>query len=122
MLTPIIYEGDKLITPQDKDMEKFGVKPFKKFDVFKQEYPFEIPEPIKPMREEESVTVKPPLSLTEGLRQESPEIKFVPKGLKSYSLEEIKPQQVPEVSLGAQDKNVEPQIIPKSFRPYNEMR
>lgn len=122
LLTPIIYEGDKLITPQDKDAEKFGVKPFKKFDVFKQEYPFEIPEPIKPRREEEAIVVLPPLSASESPIQEVPEIKFVPKGLKSYSLEEIKLQEVPEVLVDAQDKNKEPQIIPKSFRPYNEMR
>ena len=135
LLTPIIYEGDKLITPQDKDMEKFGVKPFKKFDVFKQEYPFEIPEPIKPMRndtsgnlekengkeaQERNLRLELPLSSGEAL-QDSTEKKFVPKGLKSYSLEEINPQQVPDVSIGAQEKKEAPQIIPKSFRPYNEM-
>jgi general secretion pathway protein D len=38
-LTPYIFEGDKLITPKEKDLENFGIKPVKKFDVFKEELP-----------------------------------------------------------------------------------
>jgi type II secretory pathway component GspD/PulD (secretin) len=37
MLTPIIFEGDTLVTTKDAD--KFNVKPPKKFDVFKPETP-----------------------------------------------------------------------------------
>jgi hypothetical protein len=37
MITPIILEGDKLITPKDKENELFGPKPVKKFDVFRPE-------------------------------------------------------------------------------------
>jgi len=41
MLTPIILEGDKLVTPKDKESELFGLKKFKKFDVFREEVPSE---------------------------------------------------------------------------------
>lgn len=37
MLTPIIYEGNRLVTP--KDANKFEVKPVKKFDVFRPQAP-----------------------------------------------------------------------------------
>lgn len=37
LLTPIIVEGDRLITAKDRESELYDVKPFKKFDVFIEE-------------------------------------------------------------------------------------
>ena len=37
MLTPIIIEGDKLITPKDKEKELFDIKAPKEFDIFRPE-------------------------------------------------------------------------------------
>ncbi|MCM8801375.1 MAG: hypothetical protein NC912_05155, partial [Candidatus Omnitrophica bacterium] len=41
LLTPIITEGDMLITPKDKEDQLFGIKPKKRFDVFRQGLPSE---------------------------------------------------------------------------------
>jgi type II secretory pathway component GspD/PulD (secretin) len=41
MITPIIFEGDTLVTAKDKESELFGLKKFKKFDVFREEVPSE---------------------------------------------------------------------------------
>lgn len=42
-LTPYIYEGDKLVTPKERELENFGIKPMKKFDVFREEEPSQGP-------------------------------------------------------------------------------
>lgn len=47
MLTPIIFEGDKFISP--KETEKFKIKPPKKFDVFRPEQPFTSQVPGMPL-------------------------------------------------------------------------
>jgi type II secretory pathway component GspD/PulD (secretin) len=43
ILTPYIVEGDRLITGKDRESELFGIKPMKKFDVFKEEIPESVP-------------------------------------------------------------------------------
>ena len=139
MLTPIIYDGDKLITPQDKDSEKFGVKEFKKFDVFKKEYPIEIPEPIKPMRQDASSDNQPEESPEEGkedggLNQavtikendgEAASGHLVPKGLKVYGLDEVKVDHISsEALVAAQDTNdaIPQDLSLKGFRAYSDPR
>lgn len=62
MLTPIIFEGDVLVTPKEAD--KFKVKPSKKFDVFRPEIP--------PTEQAPGVFV--PISED-----------FTPKGVRSYN-------------------------------------
>jgi type II secretory pathway component GspD/PulD (secretin) len=37
LLTPYIYDGDTLITPNQRDRESHGIKKAKKFDIFKQD-------------------------------------------------------------------------------------
>ncbi|HAH20721.1 MAG: hypothetical protein A2Y00_07470 [Omnitrophica WOR_2 bacterium GWF2_43_52] len=139
LLTPIIYDGDKLITPQDKDSEKFGVKEFKKFDVFKKEYPIEIPEPIKPMRQDASSDNQPEESPEEGkedggLNQavtikendgEAASGHLVPKGLKVYGLDEVKVDHISsEALVAAQDTNdaIPQDLSLKGFRAYSDPR
>ena len=63
MLTPIIFEGDTLITAKDKEDELHGIKELKKFNVFREET--STSEPVKPGSIDKD--------------------KLVPKGFKSYS-------------------------------------
>ena len=63
MLTPIIFEGDSLVTPKDKEEQLHGVKDLKEFNVFKEEH--STGQSIKPATLEED--------------------KLIPKSFKSYS-------------------------------------
>lgn len=104
MLTPIIFEGDKLVTVKDKEMEQFGVKSAKRFDVFK---PEDTPEEAQKSNE-----------LLKGT--------FIPKGFKPYDLiENVVPQMLPQppsravapVAISVSEK--EDLISLKGFRTYN---
>ena len=68
LLTPVIFEGDRLITAQDKENELFGVKKLKKFDAYKDEFPRE---------DAGSLSLE-----TAGKKS------LLPKGLRTYELEE----------------------------------
>ena len=97
MLTPIICEGDKLVTPKDKENEQFGIKPTKKFDVFRQQIP---PEYVPFVS-----------SLIKG--------DFIPKGFKPYSgdfKEEISPGPMFKSPVSVNEK--EELFIPKGCRTY----
>lgn len=100
MLTPIIFEGDKLVTT--KDANKLPVKPAKKFDVFRPESPVEQP----------ATGVPPalPAAIQGG---------FVSKGSKSYDTlilkqeayaQEPKQRIVPPLKEG---------LTSKGFKAYN---
>jgi len=97
MITPIIFEGDTLVTAKDKESELFGLKKFKKFDVFKEEVPSEE-------------------------ARESPlfdEKEFPTKGFRAYDIKEEIPEQ--EVRGGAQipapvEKKERPLL--KGFKSY----
>jgi type II secretory pathway component GspD/PulD (secretin) len=62
LLTPYIFEGDKLITPKDRDKELFGFKEAKKFDVFRKD----------------SSTEKSASSM------QKEDLLIIPKGMKNY--------------------------------------
>jgi len=95
MLTPVIFEGDKFISP--KEEEKFKVKPAKSFDVFKPEVPAEKSQGVfVPIRGEEarSKGLKPyeATGARSEIQVEQPpgvfvplEEKFISKGLKSFN-------------------------------------
>ncbi|MDD4939662.1 MAG: secretin N-terminal domain-containing protein [Candidatus Omnitrophica bacterium] len=80
MLTPVIFEGDRMVTAKDNENEKFGVKALKKFDVFKEEAaPAEITEAL--LKEE-----MPPAPLVEPVGPiENKDNLFMPKGLRPYN-------------------------------------
>jgi type II secretory pathway component GspD/PulD (secretin) len=65
MITPIIFEGDTLVTPDDKEEELHGIKELKKFNVFREE--ISTGDPPKPSSVDKD--------------------KLSPKGFKSYSPE-----------------------------------
>lgn len=101
VLTPIIFEGDRLITPKDKDNEQFGIKPRKKFDVFGEDAPKE-----ESLKEESSKVV------------ENAKGSFILKGFKSYSIiEDIPKAQMPIIPVPVKEK--EGFSMPKGFRSYN---
>ncbi|MBN1912836.1 MAG: hypothetical protein JW788_00390 [Candidatus Omnitrophica bacterium] len=96
MLTPVICEGDKFITVKDKENERFGVKPAKKFDVFKPEMPEEFVPEVSSMEMDD----------------------FIHKGLKPYSKgfgEEAAPEPITKPSGGYKEKI----LVPKGFKGYN---
>jgi type II secretory pathway component GspD/PulD (secretin) len=102
MLTPIIFEGDTLVTPKGKEDQVFGVKPKKKFDVFRQE----VPQNKEPQAEEVEAT-------------EQGEA-FSSKGFKNYDLREetLPPETVlPSGAVADVSKQVH---TPKDFRSYSE--
>jgi type II secretory pathway component GspD/PulD (secretin) len=109
ILTPIIFEGDKLVTAKDKEMELFGVKPLKKFDVFKEEsFSAEVPKADESLK---NAVTGEPLKGT-----------FVPKGFKPYDLkEDIVPLAVPKtmIPISSPVKEKEDLITLKGFRAYN---
>jgi len=93
MLTPIIYEGDRLVTAKDKENELYGAKPVKKFDVFRQEKSLEnIPE-------------------TENTQGDNLQY----KGFKATDLD-ISPVTIPEALAPIQYKKEAP--VPKGFKGY----
>ncbi len=104
MLTPVIFEGDKLVTVKDKEMEQFGIKAAKRFDVFKQE---------------DSSQEQPKSNeLLKGT--------FTPKGFKPYDLiGNVVPQPLSQpparavvpVAISVSEK--EDLISLKGFRAYN---
>ncbi|MEM7817026.1 MAG: secretin N-terminal domain-containing protein [Candidatus Aenigmatarchaeota archaeon] len=99
MLTPIIFEGDKFITP--KEVDKFQAKPSKKFDVFSS----------TPPKEE---FVDKPLSLP---------IEFKNKEFKSYDTGEILIRKE-EKKLEKEEKIKEETIKEfknKGFKPYESL-
>jgi type II secretory pathway component GspD/PulD (secretin) len=102
MLTPIIFEGDKFITPKDK--EKFDIKPTKSFDVFKPEVPSKESYPI--MKD-----LKPqiPLSRKEDYK-EGFDIKLVSKGFKTYDIID---------RVDKKEPSKETVLDIKGFRPYD---
>ncbi len=101
ILTPIIFEGDRLITPKDNNKEQFGVKPRKKFDVFGEGAPKE--ESFK----EESFKV-----------EEKANNAVILKGTKPYGIiESIPKEQMPIIPVPVKEK--EGLSMPKGFRSYN---
>ena len=68
LLTPVIFEGDRLVTAQDKENELFGVKKLKKFDAYKDAFPVE---------DAQTLNLE-----TAGKKS------LLPKGLRTYELEE----------------------------------
>ncbi len=97
ILTPIIFEGDKLVTPKDKEMEQYGIKEPIKFDVFKE----------GPMDQKNLETPK--------ITNDS----FILKGFKAYNIvdDEVTKQQITPVPVLLKEKDG--LSIPKGFRPYN---
>ena len=94
MLTPIIFEGDRLIIPKDEENERFGTKPIKKFDVFRQE---------KPMQQD--------VLESEGAKDGV--LKY--KGFKQNELD-MAPGYIPEALVPMQYKTDVP--VPKGFKGY----
>ena len=89
MLTPVIFEGDKLVSTKDREMERFGVKPFKKFDVFREEPTSK--EGLSPVFKEppENKEAATTAIETKAVRENSEEIqpsKFYPKNFKEYAI------------------------------------
>jgi type II secretory pathway component GspD/PulD (secretin) len=137
-LTPYIFEGDKLITPKEKDLENFGIKPMKKFEVFKEEegpvqkgprvapFPGDLftPKIIKPY---------PGVSLDEKSDQEEPRLtkadlaekkeKLVYKGPKTEEIGTLVPEDLAISSTGeTQFLEKKPDLYtpqPKGYRAYN---
>jgi general secretion pathway protein D len=136
-LTPYIFEGDKLITPKERDLENFGIKPMKQFDVFREEQPGKklpgsapfpgdlfTPKIIKPFPgvslDEEPDQQQ---SLTKADSEEKKD-KLVYKGIKTEGIGGLTQE---DLSMGAQHK--EPQFFenkpelynpqPKGYRAYN---
>lgn len=92
LMTPVIFEGDRLVTAQDKENELFGVKKLKVFDAYKDEFP-----------QDDAGT----FSLeTAGKKS------LLPKGLRSYELEE-ELATVPQGQAGADTR-----LIPKGPKAY----
>ena len=103
LLTPVIFEGDRLVTAQDKENELFGVKKLKKFDAYKDEFPVEdagtlnletagkkslLPKGLRTYELEEELAGASPAQA--GL-----DTRLSPKGLKAYTPlypEEIMPE------------------------------
>ena len=95
MLTPVIFEGDKLVSTKDREMEKFGVKPFKKFDVFREEPTSkEGLSPVfkEPPENKQNISGQPARGApekTKAVREDSEKIqssKFYPKNFKEYAI------------------------------------
>ena len=129
-LTPYIFEGDKLITPKEKDLENFGIKPVKKFDVFREEEPNQrllgtapfpgdlfTPKIIKPysgvsLEEEQSAVIKSDL--------EEKKDKLVSKGVKIGELSSLAQEEL-SVGIPKETRFFEnkPEPQPKGYRAYN---
>jgi hypothetical protein len=124
LITPIIFEGDKLVTPKEHEDEMHGVKPLKKFDVFREETQRD--EIFVPL--EEDFTHKEFKAYPGPGKKEDSKTKALPvkedvisKGLKSYA-DEIKLEQqiaVPEALSIKEDKLIFVPKEPKSFKSYN---
>jgi len=93
MLMPIIYEGDKFISP--KEIDKFPVKEKRSFDVFREEIPIEARSGTIPLSEQDDFSLKGVKGYSENMAAELPTEQvsqvFIPlneginaKGLKSY--------------------------------------
>ena len=136
MLTPVIFEGDKMVSTKDREMERFGVKPFKKFDVFREEPIYK--EGLSPVFKEppENKEAATAVTETKAVREDSEKIqpspdkagipalgreKFYPKNFKEYAIIDS-PQGYTEFSKVSrvpvsEDKKEE--VLPKGFRGYN---
>jgi len=95
LLTPVIFEGDRLITAQDKENELFGVKKLKKFDAYKDEFPRE---------DAGSLSLE-----TAGKKS------LLPKGLRTYELEE---ELFSSSEPSAGDSSVDTRLSPKGLKAY----
>ncbi len=95
LLTPVIFEGDRLITAQDKENELFGVKKLKKFDAYKDEFPRE---------DAGSLSLE-----TAGKKS------LLPKGLRTYELEE---ELFSSSESSAGDSSVDTRLSPKGLKAY----
>lgn len=92
LMTPVIFEGDRLVTAQDKENELFGVKKLKKFDAYKDEFPQE---------DAETLSLE-----TAGKKS------LLPKGLRPYELEE----ELAEPSRG--QSGADTRLSPKGLKAY----
>lgn len=93
LLTPIIFEGDRLISAKDKENELYGVKPIKKFDVFRQEKPLQ--------------------DIPEAENTQGDILQY--KGFKAADLD-VSPVTIPEALIPIQYKKEAP--VPKGFKGY----
>jgi type II secretory pathway component GspD/PulD (secretin) len=124
LLTPIIFEGDKLITAKDKEDEMFGAKPVKKFDVFKEEIQRdEIFVPLEDDFTHKELKAYPGSSGEKDSKTKTMPIKeeLTLKGLRSYT-EKINPQQqvpLPRAVSMQEDKSIFIPEEPKGFKSYN---
>jgi len=121
MLTPIIIEGDKLVTPNDKEKETFNIKATKEFDVFKPQGTdlpkvksiYEKGLPFKNIKDynemiisKEQVPVN--INYTEGEKEKFKEIK------------ELKSPKILEGTKGVVVSEVKQEAVSfKDFRAYN---
>lgn len=127
MMTPVIYEGDKLITPKDKENELFGVKPVRKFDVFRPEVPAPevsaagkdefVPRKFQPYGEGVPVSTEGEKFLLKGVksgRKETPELKR-----EEITIQKEEPISSEPTGLIVPAEGKGGLIIFKGFKPYN---
>ena len=134
LITPIIFEGDKLITAKDKENELNPVKPVKSFDVFKPEVP-EGEVPVSSTMPKDLISPKffkpyhtskmDTESDTDAAMNAGYANLFEPKGIKSYNTQDLKKDTEPqELALDnqAQLKGREADLVsappPKEYRAY----
>ena len=125
-----------MVSTKDREMERFGVKPFKKFDVFREEPIYK--EGLSPVFKEppENKEAATAVTETKAVREDSEKIqpspdeagipalgreKFYPKNFKEYAIIDS-PQGYTEFSKvsrvpASEDKKEE--VLPKGFRGYN---
>ncbi|MCM8792774.1 MAG: hypothetical protein NC826_06540 [Candidatus Omnitrophica bacterium] len=130
ILTPIIIEGDKLITPQDKEKELFDIKAPKSFDIFG---PLGTPQPKmiseKKPAEKLSLAIKNFKDYDDKIKEDdSTQVKevrssdafdvfLVKNGIKASK--DLKSQEVLAEMKGVEISEIKQErVLPKSFRSY----
>ena len=116
MLTPIIFEGDRLMTAKDKEKELYGIKNPKKFDVFREEvsvtdsmskgsksYEEEIPR-LEPLRDSKDSSYY----VEETIRPIGPKTEDKPKEI------------ISNASIEAPPPIEKEELITKGLKPYGD--
>ncbi|MFH1269744.1 MAG: secretin N-terminal domain-containing protein [Candidatus Omnitrophota bacterium] len=113
LLTPYIYEGDTLITPNQRDIELHGIKKAKKFDVFRQDVRAEnIPPAGETMQK---------LAMSKGLKTYQGEVRsgnfLAVADKKVFVREDVMPQDSSEQDK-AGSSDTETALTTKGFKGY----